>query len=333
MLKILLSIFLLLFSTVILAKTLPATDFRSTQNFIAKMVKKHHFINSELQFIFSKTKLTVAKKRKKSKKTKPRKKRKTMSWDKYQGLFLTAERLENGVKFWRENYQHLQRAEKIYNVPSEIITAILGIETSYGDKKGTHPTLQTLAKRAFGNYRRRNFYKKELEAFLLMARENAIPPLSISGSYAGAMGYPQFISTSYRHFAVDFDNDGKIDLFSNPIDAIGSIANYFDKHHWHDFGEIARPITLSAKQLKYAKRSTNKPRKSAKYWRSKGFAIPPDVKSASKLAFINLPQDDRNDTWLTFWNFYVLTRYNHDNRYAMAAYQLSVQLKREFNLK
>jgi membrane-bound lytic murein transglycosylase B len=164
-----------------------------------------------------------------------------------------------------------------------------------------------------------------------MSRENAMPPLTIKGSYAGAMGYPQFIASSYRHYAVDFNQDGKIDLFSDPVDAIGSIANYFDKHQWHDFGEIARPITLSNTHSKHATRSTSKPKQNAQYWRNKGLNIDSNIHNKTKLAFIRLPQQKIDDTWLTFWNFYVLTRYNHDNRYAMAAYQLSTKIRQQFN--
>jgi len=322
---------LLLLSSLVSAKTLPATQFKSTQNFINKMVKEHHFNQNELLLIFSTIELTAADKTKKKTKKVKKPRKKPMAWDKYSSLFLTQERIQNGVKFWHDNIATLKRAETTYNVPIEIIVAILGIETSYGHNKGTHPTLETLAKRAFGNYRRRNFYKKELESFLLMSRENAIPALAIKGSYAGAMGYPQFIASSYRHYAVDFNQDGKIDLFSNPIDAIGSIANYFDKHQWHDFGEIARPISLSSTHLKYAKRSTNKPKKDAKYWRNKGLDIDTDILNKTKLAFIRLPQQKIDETYLTFWNFYVLTRYNHDNRYAMVAYQLSKKIKQQFN--
>ena len=327
----LLALSLLLLSSTISAKTLPATQFKSTQNFINKMVKEHRFNKNELMLIFSKIELTIADKSKEKIKKKKKPKSKTMAWDKYKSLFLTQTRIQNGVKFWNDNLDTLKRAETTYNVPIEIIVAILGIETSYGHNKGTHPTLETLVKRAFGNYRRRNFYKKELESFLLMSRENAIPALAIKGSYAGAMGYPQFIASSYRHYAVDFNQDGKIDLFSDPIDAIGSIANYFDKHQWHDFGEIARPISLSSTHLKYAKRSTNKPKKNTQYWRNKGLSIDPDIPNKTKLAFIRLPQQKIDETWLTFWNFYVLTRYNHDNRYAMAAYQLSKKIKQQFN--
>ncbi|SMN14273.1 Membrane-bound lytic murein transglycosylase B precursor [uncultured Candidatus Thioglobus sp.] len=313
-------------------KTLPATDFKITQNFIEKMVKKHNFDKNELRSIFSTIRFVVVDKfakKKQVKKTK-RVKKPPMPWNKYKGLFITDNRIKDGIKFWQDNFKILKRAEQTYHVPAEIIVAILGIETNYGNNKGTNPTFKTLVKRAFGNYRRRNFYKKELESFLLMTRENAIAPLSVQGSYAGAMGFPQFIASSYRHYAVDFNQDGKIDLFSNPIDAIGSIANYFDKHQWHDFGEIARPISLKTKHLKHARRANSKPKKNAKHWRNQGFDIDVDIAHATKLAFIRLPQKIIDETWLTFWNFYVLTRYNHDNRYAMAAYQLSTKLKQKF---
>ncbi|CAC9455731.1 lytic murein transglycosylase B [bacterium endosymbiont of Bathymodiolus sp. 5 South] len=332
MLKLLL-LSILLVSSIVSAKIVPATYFKITQNFIEKMVEKHDFDKDKLTAIFHTIKFKIADKttKKKKKKTKHVKKP-PMSWDKYKGLFITENRIKNGIKFWQDNLATLQRAEKIYHVPAEIIVAILGVETNYGNKKGSHSTLKTLAKRAFGNYRRRAFYQKELEHFLLMTRENAIAPLSVKGSYAGAMGFPQFIASSYRHYAIDFNKDGKVDLFSDPIDAIGSIANYFDKHQWHDYGEIARPISLNSKHLKHAKRANSKPRKNAKHWRNKGLDIDSDINNKTKLAFIRLPQKMNEDIWLTFWNFYVLTRYNHDNRYAMAVYQLSEKLKQEYDL-
>mgnify|MGYP001568472163 FL=1 len=325
----LLLFFFLLFTFTVSAKTMPATNFQATHNFINKMTKKHHFNKEELLFIFSKIDLIVANKNTKANKNKP--KVKPLSWDKYRALFVTDTRIDNGVKFWQNNLETLKRAEKKYNIPQEIIVAILGIETNYGNNKGSHPTLETLARLSFGKHRRKKFYQKELEEFLLMSRENTLPPLSIKGSYAGAMGYAQFISSSYRHYAIDFDFDKKVDLFSSPADAIGSIANYFDKHQWHDFGPYARPINLKDNQSIHAKSSTNKPKKNALYWRNKGFKIDGDIDNKTKLAFIKLSQDTHFETWLTFWNFYVLTRYNHDNRYAMTAVQLSEKIKQQFN--
>ncbi|KAA0444614.1 MAG: lytic murein transglycosylase B [Candidatus Thioglobus sp.] len=314
-------------------KIAKATNFKVVHKFIDKMVAKHDFDKNKLLKDFATVEFKIiGKTAKKSKKKKSKKvKQPPMSWDKYKKLTITEERIENGVKFWQNNLQTLLRAEKTYNVPAQIIVAILGIETRYGAKKGEKPTFKTLTIRAFTNYRRKNFYRKELESFLLMTRENQIPPLSVKGSYAGAMGFPQFIASSYRHYAVDFDGDGVVNLFSSTADAIGSIANYFDKHHWHDFGEIARPIILTDKKFNYAKRSTSKPKISAKDWRNKGFDIDKDINDKTKLAFIRLPQKKIDETWLTFWNFYVITRYNHDNRYAMAAYHLSEKIKQQFN--
>ncbi|MDG2394907.1 lytic murein transglycosylase B [Candidatus Thioglobus sp.] len=317
--------------TVVMAESLPATNFQATHNFINKMVKKHHFDKHELQFIFSKTSLVVAKKTAKS--TKIKSKPKSLSWDKYRTLFITDTRINNGVQFWKDNLKTLKQAEKQFNVPQEIIVAILGIETNYGKNKGTHPTLETLARLSFGKHRRKKFYQKELEEFLLMSRDNGFAPLAIKGSHAGAMGYAQFISSSYRHYAIDFDADGKVNLFTSPADAIGSIANYFDKHQWHDFGPYTRPIILTDNQKHYAKSSTNKPKKNALYWRNKGFNIDSDINNKTKLAFIKLSQDNHFETWLTFWNFYVLTRYNHDNRYAMTAVLLSEKIKQQFTQK
>ncbi len=320
---------LLLFSSTISAKTLPATNFQATHNFIKKMVKDYQFNKDELNFIFSKVKLVIADKN--STTTKKKVKSKPMSWDKYRSLFITDSRIDKGVEFWKDNQAILDRAEKQFHVPQEIIVAILGIETNYGDNKGTHATLETLARLSFGTHRRKKFYQKELEEFLLLSRENTLAPLSIKGSYAGALGYAQFISSSYRYYAIDFDGDHKVDLFNSPADAIGSIANYFDKHQWHDYGPYARPIKLNSAQNKVAKSSTNKPKKSAKYWRSKGFKIDKDIDNKTKLAIIKLNQNNHFETWLTFWNFYVLTRYNHDNRYAMTAVQLSEKIKQQFN--
>ncbi len=312
------------------AQTISAHKLQTVQNFINEMVNQHHFDKNQLNLLFSQVQIKLLEKSK-NKTTKKPKRKKPMSWDRYKSLFITTDRINNGVDFWGKNRHTLERAEKIYNVPKEIIVAILGIETNYGNNQGKHPTFKTLVKRSFSNDRRKKFYKSELKSFLLMVRENNLAPMSISGSHAGAMGYGQFISSSYRNFAVDFDNDGVIDLFNSPADAIGSIANYFDRHQWHDGGEISRPIKLNQQQLKLTKRSTTKPRKNAKYWKKQNFPIDKDINNQTKIALIRLPQDGIDEPRLTFWNFYVLTRYNHDNRYAMAAQLLSEKIKQKIN--
>ncbi len=304
------------------AKTLPATQFQATQDFIKQMVDKHQFDERELQLLFNSVELKVAEPAK-DKKTKPKVKKKPMSWDRYRDLFLTQNRIDNGVEFWREHGPLLERAEQTYQVPASIIVAILGIETNYGKQQGDRPTLQALAQKGLSQHRRQKFYRQELEQFLLLVRANNLAPLKIKGSWAGALGYAQFIPSSYRHYAVDFDHDGRVDLFNSAADAIGSIAHYFDQHHWHDGGDIVYPVTLKQAHLKLAKTGTNKPRKTAQYYRELGIDLAADINDKSKVALIRMPQDQRLDTYASLWNFYVLTRYNHDNRYAMAAYELS----------
>ena len=216
-------------------------------------------------------------------------------------------------------------------MPIEIIVAILGIESNYGETQGKHPTLKTLISKAFGVSNRRNFYRKELESFLLLARDYTLPPLAINGSYAGALGHAQFIPSSYRHYAIDFDNDSKVDLFNSKEDAIGSIANYLVEHKWQRGGEIARPVYLNSTNANIFQEKITKPIKNAQQWRDLGLDIEQDVKDDSKIAFIVLSGDKSKGKWITFWNFYTITRYNHDNRYAMAVYQLSKELKKALN--
>jgi membrane-bound lytic murein transglycosylase B len=290
-----------------------ATSVPQVSSFITTMVNKHGFVKDELELLFDNIILTIKKPVKKSgSKTKPRHHK--ITWDKFSKIFLTQQRIESGAKFLKDNYATLQRAEDKFGVQKAIIVAILGIETNYGHDTGKYPTMKTLTALAFGKNRRQKFYKKELEEFLLMARQNDISPLSVSGSHAGAMGYPQFISSSYNYYAIDFNGDGKVNLF-NIEDAIGSIANYFKKHYWQTSGEFARQV--DDKYQKFAKFGTNKPKIKNKKWQLANIA------NNKKLAFIKLQNKDKIETWATFWNFYVITRYNHDNKYAMAAVKLA----------
>ena len=307
-----------------------AIDIPETNQFIDYMVEKHKFNFDKLYGLFSNIQLPIKKVIKKSTgKVKIIKKviakRKPKSWQKYSQIFLTKQRINNGVDFWKKYQKELKKAEEKFNIPSQIIIAILGIETNYGKQKGKHPVLKTLSNFAFNTTHRVGFYKKELEYFLLLMRKNKQDPLIPKGSYAGAMGYPQFISTSVHHYAVDFDKNGKIDLISNPIDAIGSVANYFNRHYWQKGATIAfklktntilqkindyKPIKPILKNTKIAKLKTK-------------------IKPKTKTALITLEQEKYAD-WLIFWNFYVLTRYNHDNRYAMATLQLSKLIKKQY---
>lgn len=328
--KIVLLVVLIIFNNNLSAETKTATEYKSVKNFINYMAKKHKFDKKELTKLFSQVELPVWKKLKKTSSVK-KKKRKPISWDKYRSIFMTKQRITDGIYFWSRYKHYLEKASKEFKVPEEIIVAILGVETNYGKQKGNYQTLYTLTNRSFNGYRRYKFYKKELENFLLLTKEQNLNPIEIYGSYAGAMGYPQFISSSYRHYAIDFDNDGKVDLLNSPIDAIGSIANYFRKHKWQEGGVIAKPFEFEVKDAKLSVKRPAKPKYNAYDWQKlglqRGFNIPQLIKSA----LISLATDSGEiEYWMSYWNFYVITRYNHDNRYAMVVFQLSEALK---NLK
>ena len=165
------------------------------------------------------------------------------SWQRYRARFLNEQRLAQGLRFWREHRLALVRAEAIYGVPREIIAAIIGVETEYGRNTGKFGALEALATLAFDYPPRASFFRKELEQFLLMARESGVPPLNYKGSYAGALGIPQFMPSSQRNYAVDFDGDGRIDLSRSAADAIGSVARFLNVHGW----QPGKPVTVPAR--------------------------------------------------------------------------------------
>jgi membrane-bound lytic murein transglycosylase B len=292
-----------------------ATSIPQVSSFITTMVNTHGFKKSELEFLFDNIILTVKQPVKNTTKNtvKPKKKHHKTTWGAFKKMFLTQQRIDDGVAFLKKHYKTLHKAEQQFGVQKAIIVAILGIETNYGKYTGNYPTMKTLTALAFGKNRRQQFYKKELEEFLLLARNNEIAPLSMQGSHAGAMGMSQFISSSYNHYAIDFNGDGVVDLF-NVEDAIGSIANYFAKHYWQPGGRFALRVDNEYQQ--FATFGTNKPKV------QKNITIP-NVANDVKIAFISLKQSNTIETWATFWNFYVITRYNHDNKYAMATIELA----------
>jgi membrane-bound lytic murein transglycosylase B len=247
---------------------------------------------------------------------------KVKSWADYRNIFIQERRIDQGVKFWAENQSSLARASKKYSVAPEVIVAIIGVETSYGRNKGSYRVIDALSTLAFDYPRRSAFFTRQLENFLLLAREQNQDPLALMGSYAGAMGYGQFIPSSYRSYAVDFDGDGFSDIWNNTADAIGSVANYFSRHDWKMDGEVVvrahfdKDSDLSlANKLKLDKNISD--------LGSLGFspiqALPADVKALPVL----LEGPNGNEFWLGLHNFYVITRYNHSHLYAMAVHELS----------
>jgi membrane-bound lytic murein transglycosylase B len=220
------------------------------QDVINTLVKEHGFDESYLV----KT-LQTAKKQEQILKSMSSPAEFTWTWDRYKKLFLEKQRISNGKKFIKENSDLFQQVENDFGVPKEIITSILGVETRYGKIQGSYRVLDSLATLGFDFPRRSKFFKSELIQFFLLARENNLDINSVQGSYAGAMGYGQFISSSYRAYAVDYDGDGYADLFNSVPDAVASIANYLQKHGWRRDGNIVREVEMNQVNKTYQHQS------------------------------------------------------------------------------
>jgi len=226
------------------------SEHPEAQDVINTLVKEHGFDESYLV----KT-LQTAKKQEQILKSMSSPAEFTWTWDRYKKLFLEKQRISNGKKFIKENFDLFQQVENDFGVPKEIITSILGVETRYGKIQGSYRVLDSLATLGFDFPRRSKFFKSELIQFFLLARENNLDINSIQGSYAGAMGYGQFISSSYRAYAVDYDGDGYADLFNSVPDAVASIANYLQKHGWRRDGNIVREVEMNQVNKTYQHQS------------------------------------------------------------------------------
>ncbi|WP_421861809.1 lytic murein transglycosylase B [Motiliproteus sp.] len=251
---------------------------------------------------------------------------KRLTWGEYRKIFLGQSRIDQGVEFWNQHRDTLRRASQQYGVPEEIIVAIIGVETRYGRHAGSYRVIDSLATLAFDYPPRSKFFTGQLGELMLLLQEQPLDPKAIKGSYAGAMGFGQFIPSSYRHYAVDFDADGSIDLLNNPVDAIGSVANYFKRHGWRS----GQPVTLSAaldKPIESDKLSKKlKPIETLAHWRNLGLTFDPQLANELKATAMRLQAVDGEQHWIGLHNFYVITRYNHSRLYAMAVYQLSQEI-------
>jgi|TARA_E500000081_G_scaffold133167_1_gene144614 membrane-bound lytic murein transglycosylase B len=230
---------------------------------------------------------------------------KTKTWDDYKAIFIKKKRIRDGKKFINDNLQTLERAQEEFGVPKEVITAILGVETDYGRVMGKYRVIDSLATLGFDDPRRSKFFRSELIQFFILTRENNLDILETKGSYAGAMGYGQFISSSYRAYAIDYDGDEYVDLFNSVDDAIGSIANYLKRHGWKRDGSIV------------TKSYPNNVRKFYKPHESLTRFLPLSFKENGE--DIHFIADD---------NFYAIARYNISDVYAMAVYYLSEEFKK-----
>ena len=277
----------------------------------------------------------------------------TWTWDRYKKLFLEEQRISNGKKFIKENSSLFEKVEREFGVPKEIITSILGVETRYGKIKGSYRVLDSLATLGFDFPRRSKFFKSELIQFFILTRENNLDINAVQGSYAGAMGYGQFISSSYRAYAVDYDGDGYADLFSSVPDAVASIANYLKKHGWKRDGAIVQKVEINKVNKTYKHQTNLKKYIPLKF--TEGLEEEYIIKNGDSLLSIAISNNLELQQLMTLNNiknknliksgqtillskpqdlyfigddnFIAITKYNRSHFYAKAVYDLSLEFK------
>lgn len=248
------------------------------------------------------------------------------SWERYRLRFLTERRIDGGVRFWQENRLALAKASALYGVPPEIIVAIIGVETEYGGNTGNFRVLEALATLAFHYPRRADFFRTELEQFLLLARENGMDPVNMRGSFAGAIGIPQFMPGSQRRYAVDFDGDQKIDLSTSVDDAIGSVGRFLEQHGWQAGQPIAVPARARGEPERSLIEAGIQPTLLVAELAQQG--ITADADAQATVTLVDLVSPGRpTEYWLGYNNFYVITRYNRSSFYAMSVFQLAAAIR------
>lgn len=294
----------------------PAVD-----QFIAEMVRDQGFAAPQLKALFAQ----VERKQpildaisRPAERVKP--------WKEYRPIFLTEARINRGVEFWKQHAEALARAEREYGVPAQVIVAIIGVETFFGRNTGNWRVIDALATLGFDYPPRADFFRKELREFLLLTREQRVDPLGVTGSYAGAMGMPQFMPSSFRAYAVDFDHDGHIDIWNDPDDAIGSVASYFQRHGWVAGDPVATRARVAGTRFADGLTQGLEPVKSVGDLRQLGWTPLDAVDDRYAVTAFRLEGEQGDEFWMGLPNFYVITRYNRSVMYALAVHQLSAAL-------
>ncbi|MFK8041850.1 lytic murein transglycosylase B [Congregibacter sp.] len=291
------------------------------QTLIAEMVAEHDFSAEELQTLFM-----GAERQQSILDAISRPAEKTKPWHEYREIFLTERREREGVEFFREHREALSRAQAETGVPAEVIVAIIGVETYYGRIAGSYDVIDALSTLAFDYPKRSKFFTSELKNFLLLSREQGMDPLSLKGSYAGAMGYGQFMPSSYRAYAIDFDGDELVDIWNNPTDAIGSVANYLAKHGWRGGEPVVSAATASDAAPQEAFEGGLKPSRSVQAFIDMGVTPEQQVDPEAMATAMKFELADGYEYWLGLQNLYVITRYNHSAMYAMSVFLLSQRI-------
>ena len=311
-------------------------DNSEVKEFVEYMHEKYNYDKNKLTQLFSEIKPN-----KKIKKYIKKAPERILTWngckpqDKnctdYKRLFVTTNNITRGVEFWNAHEKILKKAKMRYGVSPEYIIAIIGIESKYGTRTGTFKTFDTLASLSLGpnKGRRAKFYKSELINFLLLCEENNFNPRSLKGSYAGALGHPQFISSSYRNYAVDFDDDNKINLWDSTDDIIGSVANYFYKHGWKSDNPILSTILSDdIKVVDNESKKTYKPKTKYSQYQNQGLKSDTMIDNETLLSVIGRSEKSGKVYNFAHKNFYVITRYNRSKLYALAVYFLGQEIKK-----
>jgi peptidoglycan lytic transglycosylase B len=256
-------------------------------------------------------------------------------WYEYAPQFLSAARIAGGVDFWRQHQAVLARAEHDYGVPAEVVVAIIGVETFYGRNTGSFRIIDALTTLAFDYPRRADYFRGELKAFLVLSRNQSVSPLQPHGSFAGAVGLPQFMPASVRDYAVDYDGDGRIDLATSADDAIGSVANYLARHDWQSGQPVMTEARINSDDNTAVLRALDggiTERRAVMAWIRDGvtgFIIPSDL-SSEPVGLLMLEHTDAPQYWVVFNNWFVLTRYNRSRLYASAVWELARAIRRDF---
>lgn len=256
---------------------------------------------------------------------------KTKSWAEYREIFITQERIQAGVQFWADNEDALRAVSESTGVPMEMLVGIIGVETYFGRITGSFRVLDALATLAFSYPPRAKFFRRELEQYLLLVREEGMEPTDATGSYAGAMGRPQFMPSSYRAYAIDATGDGKRDIWNDWSDVAGSIANYFLEHGWKPGEDVAAQASLSGnwKGPVPEPENTLKPSETVASLSRKGVLFVTDLPGDSKSELLTYEGADGIEHWVGFHNFFVITRYNRNVMYALAVHQLGQEIALE----
>ena len=297
------------------------------QAFIENMTTKHNYDKKELSNILLNS---ISQEKILSAISRPAEK--MLTWNEYRNIFLKKERINAGAKFWKEHQITLNKISEQTGVNIEILVGIIGVETYFGRITGGYRVIDALTTLAFDYPKRSPFFTKELEAFLLLTKEEKMDPFDATGSYAGAMGSPQFMPSSYRAYAVDSDGDGKRDIWNNWSDVIGSIANYFIAHGWQKDNEVIVPVfesgIIAAEGITI--KNGLKATETITSLKSRGISFDTNMKQNHPAELLHLEQKNSNDYWVAMHNFFVITKYNHSIMYGLAVHQLGQEIAIEF---